>query len=209
MNKLSAFLCAMVLVFGVVGKVEAAPMLYTFEGTVGSISDDAGIAADWGVSVGDPVSLVFIFDFERQGYFLFNDGTTEPYLGYETFYSNLVSGGLLDEKDGGINNASDDVAEFHYGFLPPSPPQGLILGGSADHLIVCQGPASVSNMAVGDLLQACVEIAFDSNGLSTSIDYPDMVLTSINPVPIPSTLWLLGSALIGLIGFRRRVRKEA
>ncbi len=27
-------------------------------------------------------------------------------------------------------------------------------------------------------------------------------------VPIPSTLWLLGSGLIGLIGFRRKFRKS-
>ncbi len=31
----------------------------------------------------------------------------------------------------------------------------------------------------------------------------------LSPVPIPSAIWLLGSGLIGIIGFRRKLRKEA
>ncbi len=33
---------------------------------------------------------------------------------------------------------------------------------------------------------------------------PEMLITGIAPVPVPSTIWLFGSALVGIIGFNRR-----
>jgi hypothetical protein len=37
-----------------------------------------------------------------------------------------------------------------------------------------------------------------------SIDYHQLRIQALPPIPIPAALWLLGSALVGLIGIRRR-----
>ena len=46
------------------------------------------------------------------------------------------------------------------------------------------------------------------NGKNPSGEYPEAWRTQLTPVPIPGAVWLLGSGLIGLVGFRRKVRKR-
>ena len=48
------------------------------------------------------------------------------------------------------------------------------------------------------------------NSLGTLfIDSDGDVFLNTNPVPIPSAVWLLGSGLLCLIGYRRKFRREA
>jgi len=72
-----------------------------------------------------------------------------------------------------------------------------------------------------DLLMALVEgnivhltsgtsqVGFSSGGISASITGQILVEAygQVAPVPIPPTVWLLGSGLIGLVGLRRRFKK--
>lgn len=41
----------------------------------------------------------------------------------------------------------------------------------------------------------------------THFDFNFRTYVNTNPIPIPSAVWLLGSGLIGIVGFRRKLRK--
>ena len=50
-----------------------------------------------------------------------------------------------------------------------------------------------------------IGIALDATGINEV--YFDLVTLTKTPVPIPPSVWLLGSGLIGLVGLRRRFKK--
>ena len=45
-----------------------------------------------------------------------------------------------------------------------------------------------------------------ADGTNFSNLYPDDVLATINQVPIPGAVWLLGGGLMGLLGLRRKFK---
>lgn len=47
---------------------------------------------------------------------------------------------------------------------------------------------------------------YRSKEYSDSLYWPYLLIEA-NPIPIPSALWLLGSSLLGLVGFKRKFRK--
>jgi hypothetical protein len=56
----------------------AGPLVYSFFGQVSQTPyDGAGIVAEHGISVGDPVAFRFLVDFGRDGYYLLNNGSIE------------------------------------------------------------------------------------------------------------------------------------
>ena len=59
---------------------------------------------------------------------------------------------------------------------------------------------SYTGVATGSL--TTIEFGFRYNSLGYGLDD-----VSVNAVPIPGAIWLLGSGLIGLIGMRRKFRK--
>lgn len=172
--------------------------VYSFEGVVSSLYDDgAGIIADEGFRVGDPVSARFYVDFQREGYYLLNNGeilvpenpqmTNNPFW---WFFATLLDGTLLPEKNGGSNNRPTDIAEYREGYLNSNPMgnTGALTGGSGDsHLTVKKAgytDVQVQNWVVGENLKG---ILVGYGDQQVSVMWAEMRLVGIQSVPsVPS-----------------------
>ena len=88
--------------------LSAAPVYYTFEGDIVSITNYGGI--DINYSVGDHIKYVLLVDFDQQGTRTWNDGTIEVFddtyneydlytLTRDLFYADLIGEGLLESTN--------------------------------------------------------------------------------------------------------------
>ncbi len=203
---IAAFITALVLS----GQAKASPMYYTFEGTVSSINTDAaGIIAGAGLSVGSNVTYKLIVDFAADGTATSNDGTLTTYTDTATidyFFDDYVSGDALHQKDGGYNNVPWAAAEINSGYNNLNTASGsyLNVNSADDPLKMFSFSSRVSDWAVGTVVYGA-NWAYDSTGAYSQLQ-TNLTLTSIAPVPEPSTMLLLGGGLMGLIAFRKRFR---
>ncbi|MFC1560703.1 VPLPA-CTERM sorting domain-containing protein [Pseudomonadota bacterium] len=222
--KIRIILGALVLL--VSGQVSASPLYYTFSGSVNRSFDVTGVINDtFGTSdiAGNPVEYVFLVDFEVQGLLKLNDGTTytlrdsvNSVYELDNFFSDLISGSLLDEKDGGSYNSPKQAAAYIYGssgkgIASTTPNATRLLAGSADNRIDLLGRGLLFNEWIVGTSIIAEENSFDSNN-QYSVIASDLILTrispSLSPVPAPAAIWLFGTGLIGLVGFSKR-RKAA
>ena len=110
------------------GVLSAAPMYYTFEGTVRGYSDGIGGIVDPLVNAG-AVKYVLMIDFDRQGESTRYDGpmfegtdvpqTSYQYkrIYYDYFYVDFISGTVMEEVNGGYYNNPEDIAEYNLGMV--------------------------------------------------------------------------------------------
>src|SRR3990172_2654952 len=139
MRRISTLIAAFATVFALAGHAKAAPMYYTFDGTVSSVTDAAGIIAGAGLSVGSAVTYTLIVDFATDGSYTRNDGTVYTYTDSaykDYFFADYVSGDALWQKDGGFRNDPGYTAEYNVG---------------VNYIFFTQGDLSVNS--VDDLLQ--------------------------------------------------------
>ena len=171
--------------------------VYSFEGVISSLHyDGAGIIADAGFQVGDPVSARFYVDFQRKANVLLNNGEIEVWedtteLGNNPhwyFYATLLDGTLLPVKNGGAYNLPTDIALHHVGWLSGSPVgnSGVLFGGSGNsNLVISKNSYTdvrVQNWVIGEHLSGTMYSV--SSDLSASIMWADMELVDIQPVPV-------------------------
>jgi len=202
------------MVFGLSEMAQAVPMNYTFTGNVSSIfGSDPGIANDQGLFVNSTVTYRFLVDFDANGTWRRNDvgGTVVTMVDnsdLDFFFTDYVSGDALVEVDGGFRNTDIWVAEFNFGQDRLTSTGGALTGNSSDDtLIIWSDSTDLSDWVVGTVVLG-QNIPYDSTGAFSDLR-TNLTLTEILPVPEPSTMLLLLSGLIGLIGYNYRRQKQA
>ncbi len=119
-------------------------------------------------------------------------------------------GTSITNYDGRIGNTSDDwelaFSIDHYGVNTP-----LVNESIFSNLIF--EPGETWDFILQDFSALGLPGALGSLGIAGNSTGPGSISTGsiialeLNPVPIPSAIWLLGSGLIGIVGFRRKFRK--
>jgi len=183
----------------------AAPVLYTFEGTVNgfqSYHQDYDIS-DFDITVGE-TSLRYVFevDFDAEQSSFTNSAGTWNY-----FYSDILEGSVIN-----YGTADGERQGFNwYSLTVPNMGQisGNLTGGDVRISTSVSNTTNwhVQDWEVGQTFSS-TDLACYSGGVNGCAVYAfgDVTLTSITTVPVPAAAWLFGSGLIGLVGFARRTK---
>lgn len=195
--------------------------IYSFSGTISRLDfDGAGILGSENVQPGDSVSVSYYVDFNRSGYYLLNNGTMEVLedapLGnvHSTyFYSELISGTLFEEVNGGWHNRPEDINRYFAGWnrFDPTGHSALLQGGTADSFFTVRyenfaTPLYVQDWSVGTELQGVIGAWSDQDWSFASAD---MRLDSITPVPEPRMALMAATTAAILLGIRFRGNRRS
>lgn len=196
----------------------AAPLYYTFEGSITTIShDNAGAIASAGFSVGSSVTYTLLIDFDAAASETHFGGYVDydSYLdtgSWDYFYVDYIGGDALTEVDGGFYNTvgpadgtgSMNASEKNWGYdtLVGVPGGFLHTNSDDDQLQLKNIGLNVSDWVIGTTI-IVDNWAFDSANNQSQL-FAEVQLTSISSVPVPAAVWLFSSGLIGLAGLARR-----
>lgn len=185
-----------------------AAILSVTGGGASTIPAGFSLSAETGLNVGNPIRIFDSGDPGGFGLVLSEDDTlTFEYLGAESSFTNTISsnGSEVFSTATASNGDTVDVAavggtDFLVNFVLES--SG---GGSATNGGPITSPLSFAFAAITD---TSVILLFDDGGFGT--DFDDMaVRISVSQIPLPPAVWLLISALLGLVSFSRIRRKSA
>ncbi len=203
-------ICFSQLLFSTMANAEI--IYFDFSGNINAISDNAGITQDQGVTINSPINLVIAINQSIDAFTISNAGDTTILTesipsNQDYIYSELISGSLIQEKDGGFFNNPDNIAHYHsfFVFFTFGGASGVFTLGSDNNKIelFCIFPLDSQSAPCGGSQRA-----FNSNGKSSTIDFNGNLVTTT--IPIPSSFILLSSSLFLLRkNYKNNVRSLA
>lgn len=201
MKSLKSLLCVFLICFcfTTTGLSSTISKYITFEGTISSITDDAGIISDANLSVGDAISYLVRFDYESQywraaGTRTYNNGTVytyndSMYSGKHSTFVDYIKGSLLQPKDGGFFNAPGDVAEYNHTIARQHSDWGryrnFYLGSDNSFLRINQSFAGVQLEYLIDFrgrysFLSGFNTAYDAEGNASTLFFKDLAVANIS-----------------------------
>lgn len=206
--------CAALLLFS----FSASAQFITFNYT-GEVTDIGSSLTGAGVSVGTAMSGSFSYDTGAGGSVAsfstsFANGFTAnlgPSGGAINVQNDQMNGSATLPADGFTVFASNTSSNSLNGFSNPDMQFGVLQENAAGQLWDDELPPGLNDWALITL--AAINgpdwrwLDFNIPGVGTFDDQIRWAVTeySVSAVPVPAAIWLFGSALIGFIGFSRRV----
>ena len=179
MKKFLLFLCAVMLVFGMVGSAMAIPTTWTD-------------TQDWNPDqyIGWYASFDYSLDIGNDGFVGLLDGGDDCVTSYSLTVALHDDGGRWDGAEIAFIDQPGLIGDGFYDFSYSSQTYGWSVAGLID--ITVDGTLNVSiDSCWGDFyLDSSTVVAQGDNGAA--------------PVPEPSTILLLGLGLIGMVGYGRK-----
>ena len=182
---------------------QAAPVLTVTGGvatTIGGASDTPfDLNATTGLNSGSSIQLYNSSDTPAFGLGVSeNAKVTYTYLGKEASFTNTFTTGAGSFSTDGTNSVGDSFSTTSLaGFLD------FILGSG-------DGGSAINNVSVTSPVQFAIAVLSDTSVIlllddgGTGTDFDDIaVRVDVSQVPLPPAVWLLISAILGLVSFTR------
>jgi len=187
-----------VLILLIFSSANAMPVYMSFDGTITRMSDDAKIFETYypGIKTGDLLQCIFYVDFGADGFVKYPDGSVEKKVdtaGTDYFYAQYISG---------------TISPWHNNLIGTNYGENLIFGEEGSLFasgirIESWGAQPIEWVPnVGNLI---AQFKFTDGGYESFIGSTDFRLSDITPAPVPepSTIILLGSAIFAFSAKRK------
>jgi len=223
MKKLMVMLCTMLLLFMVTAGIsEAVPFQVTIEGTIEGFEEFHGGDSGYeGKSVGDNVTYVFEVDYTSPAY---NFAEWSGQEWYDDMYGDVYNYFWADFVEGDAVPLSLEMQQIiqYSGKYDVSGQWdwdwNFRVGETTSEIMVsitdADGSMSISagdSVDFRDRINTDADFGYNDALGSATVTYvsESIPYDPLNPAPVPepATIFLLGTGLVGLIGFRRKFKK--
>lgn len=191
----------------VAGSAQAAVLSVT-GGDARAIDGTFSLGAETGLALNAPLTAFDAGNAASGGLSLVGPGTlTFEFLGSDATFTNTlrVAGGEIFSNIGTLAGATSSIAlpDGLVDFLFTTTGNG---GGSAQNGVSITSPLAFAFASITD---TSLIMLFD-DGAAGDTDLDDFaVRVSVSQVPLPAAVWLMLSALLGLVSFSRIRRSDA
>jgi len=204
------FVAVLTAVTGIAAFSDAALVIYEFSGEVTSVYSGALPTELQGIAVGDSVTGSYAYDGATSSSPNYVDPSV-PFFGSATPYQVPNTFSLT------IDSSSIPIGGGTLFVWVRNDPDGYIVqtvGNSGLPYYVQLGTQSLPDDTFSNVFLPTASITSSTFFYIYNTSLTELYLTAsigplaaTNPVPVPPTVWLLGSGLVGLAAIRRRMKK--